>query len=246
MGSGGTEWETNDLFSPIRMNQKGRFVGTGTQTNSLISSPQIGQCVYATDTYGSFTQSNKTYFLDHLQTSWVNNTWGSTEWTDSGGSSPNLNVNASNDDRRYYRFVTVPSTYKFYIITHLEIQHSSGGPAANITFQLGADLVNSATPTTNSQLISISPWVSFAHPDATTTKLNVSSKTVKAGDILGLWVNGTFSGSNNWTFYAASGTSTIYYKSATCLTVSGTVSTDTWSTETNYIPSIKVYAKGFI
>src|SRR3990167_9514609 len=156
MGSGGTEWETSDNFEPSRLNQKTRFVGKAIQATNLITDPQVGQCVFPTSTDGTFT-SNKTHFRNSADTAWIDNEFSNTEYTNTVDTTTLKPVDETLDDVRSYSFLTLPSTYRFYLITHLEIEVASAFDSTG-QYVWGVDLVDSETPTsTHTPLVCVAP-----------------------------------------------------------------------------------------
>ena len=247
MGSGGTEFETADNFDPIRLNQKTRFVGKAIQATNLITDPQVGQCVFPTSTDGTFT-SNKTHFRNSADTAWIDNEFSVTDYSNTHDVTTLNSVDESLDDRRSYSFLTLPSTYRFYIITDLEIDVASATGASG-SYVFGADLVDSETPTsTHTPLICIAPSYSIgAGIPRTTIKRKVSSKPLPAGAVLGLWINADFTGSSNFIqFGASTALSTVYNRVETINSSPPTAFNAVWNTSSAFKPGIKVYAKGYL
>src|SRR3990167_4002187 len=182
MGSGGTEYETGDVFEQTRLNQKTRFVGTGEQATNLITAPQIGQQVFSTENDGSF-HDNK--LATYLSTS----AWEYRKYVEhdeeSVGSLTGEDTNSA-ANTRYYRFTTLPTDYKFYIITAFEYGSMN---AAGASVYMGADIVDSATPAINGT--SLVAWSRLDNPasDTTNYKLtNVTSKLIRGGTLLAYWI----------------------------------------------------------
>lgn len=69
MGSGGTQWDTDDLADGARLNQKTIFVGTGAQINALATT-YAGQLAYCTSTGSGFTVE-RTYKRNSANSAWV-------------------------------------------------------------------------------------------------------------------------------------------------------------------------------
>lgn len=67
MGSGGTEWDTADVLTKARLNQKNIFVGTGTQINALTAF--AGQHAYCI-TSGSGFIADQLYVRNAANSSW--------------------------------------------------------------------------------------------------------------------------------------------------------------------------------
>ena len=252
MGSGGTEWESVDTFLETRLNQKTRFIGNSDQINTLITSPQIGQVSFPTST-GSGFSDNKTYVRNAANTTWNTNLVTSTAYSQSGGSDGlenSIGLDNTFANRRLYSFITIPTTYKFYLFTQMSTGSIYWTTASNtLTIMMGADLIDTIPPTTqNTSLVAISTLFTSTPANSlagfTTSKM-IASKPVIGGSKLGLWINvGTFSGSA-YSFSRHSSTSTIYYKSETITEAPPTVNTTAWSTATHYEPSISISGYGY-
>ena len=251
MGSGGTAWESVDTFLETRLNQKTRFVGNSDQINTFITSPQIGQVAFPTTTGSGFT-NNKTYVRNAANTTWNTNLFTSTAYSQEGGSSANTNIDLDNTfaNRRRYTFITIPTTYKFYLFTHMSVGATYWATAFNtLTMIMGADLIDTIPPTAqNTSLVAISTLFTSTPANSlaglATSKM-IASKPVIGGSKLGLWMNvGSFSGSV-YGFPKATSTSTIYYKSETITESPPTVNTTAWSTATFYEPGISITGYGY-
>ena len=68
MGSAGTEWDTADVLTKARLNQKNIFVGTGSQIN-VLTPTFTGMIVFCT-TSGSGFSANIYYKRNYTNTSW--------------------------------------------------------------------------------------------------------------------------------------------------------------------------------
>ena len=250
MGSGGTEWETSDNFEPSRLNQKTRFVGKAIQSTNLITDPQVGQCVFPTSTDGTFT-SNKTHFRNSANTAWVDNEFSNTEYTNIVEASV-VNLQPGIVNTRRYKFITLPTTYNFYLITHLEILvQTRNGTFGKVVW--GADLIDSDPPVSiHTPLISISPSISPGTDyGPTVSKFRVSSKPVKSGSVIGVWYNKDVAGgaAGDFRIGSATTTATEYNRNENVNTseIPGTAFSLAWSTQTGvYLNDIKVYAKGYL
>ena len=197
MGSGGTEWETNDIFDPTRLNQKTRFIGSSTQISTLILSPNVGQCVFSTSTSGSF-QTNKKYWRNSANDAWLDMEIEDTAY---GPSQSDASIPITVQDTRHYALLTLPSTYKFYIITSMTGVFATG-PSTSGLFHMGVDIFNADPPTFNhSPLCSISQTVSIsAGTNTDSYNRKCSSKVLPSGTVLGIWINMVKSGPNDITF----------------------------------------------
>jgi len=182
MGSGGTEWETNDNFDWIRLNKKTNFVGTGQQATNLITSPQIGQAVYSTESDATFIK-DKFAFYDSSET-WVCPHTAESSEQNSGDTSSA--VAASGTNARTYVFFTLPTTEKFYIITGYTSK--SRGTSGVIT--IGTDIVNANPPTLDSTpLVAVSrEYTTSGVSDEEFTIREIASKPIRGGTVLGTWI----------------------------------------------------------
>ena len=254
MGSGGTEWESVDTFLETRLNQKTRFVGNSDQINTLITSPQIGQVSFSTST-GSGFSDNKTYVRNAANTTWNTNLVTSTAYSQGGlsGATSTSDANMSWINRRRYSFITIPTTYKFYLFTEMGIGPIYWGPSAE-TLQIvfGADLVDAIPPTIqNTPLVAISTKFTSVSANSNAgngTSQQIASKPVIGGTKLGLWWNATMGGSAPGSSYSLPRSSTdytVYYKGETFTQSPETVNTTAWSTATYYEPSMSISGYGY-
>ena len=250
----GAYWATNDMWDPIKMNKKSRFVGTGAQATALITSPQRGQCVFVTATDATFTKADKHYFRNSANTSYVDNVWTNTEYTNTV---PAYTTNLStlpadgNNSIRHYTMLTLPTTYRFYKATHLEIIAYCDSTSGQ-EFWMGADLLDSETPTaTFTQLVVWSAYTNNNSPFNTinTIKVRAGSDILKAGDILGLWINTKGAASGPSRIYGTNATrynrtETFVEVSVTPFAINKTFDV-AWSTTASFLPGIKLYATGW-
>lgn len=68
MGSGGTSWDTADVLTKVRLQQKTTFVGTGAEINAIVTT-YAGQLAYCTLSGSGFT-IDVFYKRDAANTSW--------------------------------------------------------------------------------------------------------------------------------------------------------------------------------
>ena len=189
MGSGGTEWDSNDVFDQTRMNQKTRFVGNATQATNLITSTQAGQIVFPTDTDATFTKADKTFVRNSANSAWLSNVHTKATYTDGAGTGSNYTITTYGAGIRHYsRFLTLPSTYDFYIITSFTFRAASG--ATGGSFMIGCELVDADPPTkTSLPLVAWSTLLTLgAGAGETSYTRKASSKVLRAGDIIGIFV----------------------------------------------------------
>ena len=69
MGSGGTSWDTADVLTKARLQQKTNFVGTGTEI-AAITTTYAGMVVFCTSTGSGFT-INTTYVRNATDAAWI-------------------------------------------------------------------------------------------------------------------------------------------------------------------------------
>lgn len=208
MGSGGGIFDSNDIFDPIRMNQKTRFVGSGLQASTFITSPQVGQMCFSTANEGlTFPPAQNYSFLKEKITTRnsAGTTWKvphintSTEYTDLD----TYTSLAIDENVRYYRFVTLPTSEKFYIIhsiTDVKFGADVSDTPGTVTYQFGIDLVESTSPTINSSLlVGISPQSSVSVPawggGNVTVSQNIITDPIRGGSVIGVWGICSVSGS---------------------------------------------------
>ena len=163
LGSGGTEWETGDVLTETRLNQKTRFIGTGNQISNLITDPQVGQTVFSTESdslvfpqiENSIFPKNKLIIRNSANDEWQTRHLNETEGVLGTGS-----IGATNGvpGQRYYDFFTLPTTEKFYIIYAIDTSVGNNDAVTqNITYQFGIDIVDADPPTiNNTTLVGIS------------------------------------------------------------------------------------------
>ena len=216
MGSGGTEFDTADEFNHTRLNQKTKFVGTGEQATNLITSPQIGQQVLTTDSSGVFT-ANKISIRNTADSAWNNSLITETSAQTLGGLGTDfVDFDFNGDDTRWYDFVTLPTTYKYYILSTLSIVVGTNNSTMEV--QMGVDLVNANPPTNdNTTLVGLCRKYDVADlvGGAPTITLPIAGRIMRGGAVLGLWVNRKESGAGDALLYGDTPSGTIYSKAET-------------------------------
>ena len=250
MGSGGTSWESVDTFLETRLNQKTRFVGNSDQINTLITSPQIGQVSFSTST-GSGFSDNKTYVRNAANTTWNTNLVTSTAYSSDSlpGAISTSDANMSWINRRRYSFITIPTTYKFYLFTEMSIGNIYWSTSADVLrIIMGVDLVDAIPPTIqNTPLVAISNLFTSVAANSNAgngTTQKIASKAVIGGTKLGLWWNVSFAGTS-YSLNRSSTDYTVYYKSETFTQSPETVNNTAWSTATYYEPSMIISGYGY-
>lgn len=234
MGSGGTEFDSNDMFDPIRLNQKTRFIGTGEQASNLITSPQTGQMAFITEDYSGF-KHDKLHVRDSTNASWVYANVDEQSEENVGDQSTGANGSLT---KKYYNFTTLPTTYKFYIITGLE--YRAGSTPANV--MMGVDIVNANPPTNNhSVLVALARQHTGVVLNTLYRVNEVSSRLIRGGTILGYWCQGSaaaaIQGNNVLDGYYKDDTysTTPAYANITAFQTSGLIE----------FPSLKMYYRGY-
>jgi hypothetical protein len=241
MGSGGTEWETNDIFDPTRMNQKTLFVGSSTQISTFVTSPNVGQCVFSLNTSGSY-QANKKYYRNSANDAWLANEIDDTSYS-STQSDNSIGITVENV--RHYALLTLPSTYKFYIITSISGSFSTGAFTTALC-HMGIDLFNADPPTSSHYpLIGISQSISVSAGAAKSTyNRKCSSKIIPAGTVIGIWLNMVRTGPNSIHFYSEAIGTPRYTITEVFTETPGTAISSAITTTTG-TPFYILYATGF-
>ena len=182
------EFVTADTNFPDKLNRKSLVVGNSTQLTNL-KTTYPGQLVYSTSTGGVFT-SGQTYKRNSANTTWVLQAYHVSEELNS---TPVTDDNQSSIiNNRYYAYHTLPTDYKFYIITGIEWKNGSS-VAGNI--MTGVDAVDADTPTLNSTpLLALGQEATQTGTSAVQRVSIISSKLIKAGTIVGIWINGSGAG----------------------------------------------------
>jgi len=242
MGSGGTEWETGDTFDQTRLNKKTRFVGTDTQASNLILSPQVGQQVYC-------TESGSTFQIDKLSTynsssAWITpNVDVSSEQTLGYTDTAAGNFTPLTENYRTYRIETMPTDEKFYIITGIST-HTSGG-SFDTDGVMGVDLLDSLTPTTNSALlVALTRKFTVVNGQEDVSEFNtIMSKPIRGGSVIGIWINVTDPGANQFLPRQTTGSShTLYQKAETFTSTPKMANSTAWTTTSSSTEHLKIKA----
>lgn len=231
MGSGGTEWETGDNFEPIRLNKKTIFVGTGEQATNLITSPQIGQEVFCTENDATFTHDKISVYS--TSSAWVTPNLDEIAEAETGVQSTGASGSGT---RKYYQFFTIPTTYKFYVITGLE--YRAGATPGNVL--MGVDIVNANPPTlAHSMLVALARQHTGSALNTLYRVNEISSKIIRGGTILGYWCQGAAGGAMQGNNLAGG-----YYKNDS-YDATPEYANATAFTSGVEPPSMKVYYRGF-
>jgi len=256
MGSGGGVFDSNDIFDNIRMNQKSRFVGTGEQATTFITSPQVGQIVFTTESDGTFTV-DKTSIRNAANSAWINNVNSNGDYDNDleGGTTTAVSWKTSGGNEvinmRTYTMLTFPTTYDFYIITHMELWiRDVSDTSTGFQTQWGADRMNANPPTNDhTELVALAQCSDITSALITNTYTNFkrkcASKIIRNGDHIGFWANATITTGEAQAYGRYTGTR--YYRDETFTTTPPTAFGATFNTFASGegIPRIKIYCKGF-
>ena len=184
MGSGGTEWDAVDSYSAARLNQKTVFVGTGAQISGL-STTYAGQLAFCTSTGSGFT-ADVLYERNAANTTWYTITFRETAEANTTPITDNADFTVTAGSR-YYAFFTLPTTEHFYIITGIEWKN---GATVNGTITSGVDEIDADPPTlASTPLLANAQEVTQAGTSAIQRVSIISSKIIRAGKVLGVWVS---------------------------------------------------------
>jgi len=183
----GIEFADDNKGNIPKLNQKTSFVGTGQQITNLLTTPHAGQKAYSTETDANFVK-DKWFFRNAQNSDWIKPVINSNEIIlgqivgNSGGMPPG---------QRTYTYITLPTTYKFYICTRIDVVDSATTSSAMV----GMDLVESETPFTNSdsdstQLVVITPVITTGSGGGNILTIIPSSRMIPGGTLLGVWHSG--------------------------------------------------------
>ena len=237
MGSAGLEFDPADSYSASRLNQKSIFVGTGTQIDAL-STTYPGQLAFATSTTAGFT-IDVLYIRDAANAAWnpvifeETSEANSTPVTDGADFTAVAGV-------RYYAFFTMPTTENLYIITGIEWKNGAT-VSGNIT--AGIDAVDADPPTlASTPLLTLAQQVAQAGTSAVQRVSVVTSKSIRGGSILGVWVSCS---SATATLREQTGLGSQNQSKATAYSASpGTNDVTAW-TATTARKYLKIYYRGY-
>lgn len=186
MGSAGLEFDATDSPEKARLNQKTNFVGTGAQISTLTT--YAGMTAFCTSTGSGFT-ADFVYIRNSANSAWITQFYDTIQETSEDNSTP-ITDNADftvTAGTRYYAFLTIPSTYKFYEITGIEWKNGAT-VAGNVI--CGIDLVNANPPTIASTPLACL-GVQIAQSGTSVVQRNslITNGTFRAGSIIGVWVS---------------------------------------------------------
>ena len=197
----GLEWSSSDLFAPSRLNTKTRFVGTGLQASTFITSPVAGQMVISTATEGVTAPpaENYSFLKGKLTTRNAANSAWKIRHTTKSSTTTVVHANSTNvaEDRYgYYTYLTMPTSEDFYLFTEITTRFGSdvGSPAGTVTYQFGVDLMHSTNPTiagvtllgiTPQNTITVESWDSGGA--YVTVAEKILTDPIPGGSIVGIW-----------------------------------------------------------
>ena len=239
MGSAGLEFDALDQPEKARLNQKTVFVGTGAQIAAITT--YAGQLAFCTSTGSGFTIESL-YQRNSANSAWVefitpNSTesaeTNSTPITDGADFTITAGV-------RYYGFITIPTTYKFHIITGIEWKN---GATVSGNIQAGIDIVNADPPTlASTPLLALAQEVAQAGTSAVQRVSITASHPIRGGAIIGIWVSGS---SGTATLREQTGLGSQNQSKATAYDASPQASDNTaWTTATAR-KYLKIYYRGY-
>ena len=242
MGSAGLEWDATDMPEATRLNQKTRFVGTGSQINALTTT-YPGQEAFCTSTGSGFTVDTL-YIRNSANTTWNQHQQFATNLalTSEANTTPvtdnaDFTVTAGH---RYYAYFTLPSTEKFYQITGIEWKNGATVAGSVIS---GIDYVY-ADPPTNAEVIlgAIGQVTSASGASSVQRVSTVLGHFFPASTVLGVWVSCS---SSSHTLREQTGLSSQNQSKATSYTTNPGLSESTAWTATTARKYLKVYYKGY-
>ena len=229
------EWATADTFDATKLNQKTRFVGSGLQATTFLTSPQVGQMVFC-------TSSDATFKADRLSTYTSASAWSTpklVEQTEETAGTTPVAGNLNTVNYRNYMIFTLPTTYKLYAITGVDFRSGSVTPA---NIQIGVDIVDSTAPSLNSSML-CALFILYATSSATTNYnipvTGVVSNLIRGGTICGAWVSA--SASNAVTLV----TGATGYRKLIAYAPPNYADSNTWESNTAYTAALKIYYRGY-
>lgn len=127
-----SEYSTADIFEDNKLNQKTKWIGRGNQV-ALITSPQAGQKGFI-NRVDSSVRTEAGYVYDkHIFRKTANDAWYQNNMVETSGTlstgAVGSDTTGTGDVLNFGIELTLPTTEKFYIITHLEFK--SGQIGAN-------------------------------------------------------------------------------------------------------------------
>lgn len=242
MGSGGLEINVGDGLSSPRLNQKTVFVGTNAAITAL-SPTYPGQRVMPTDT--AALTINILYERNAANAAW--NTVSSVsslviqEGPEESTTPVTTDIDSTLDgNARLYAFFTMPSIYRFYVITKLEWYN--GASVAGSIFS-GVSSVDMIPPQSayNGVLVT-GQTVVQAGTDIKQSTSIVSSTFIPSGTICGAWIQA--SGGPGQVKAQSGQPLSNYRKSDVATAIFNPVEPGSWITWANRV-YIKVYYRGY-
>jgi len=233
----GLEWATNDLFDPTRLNKKTRFVGTGEQANTFITSPQVGQQVWPLEDYSTTFKHDKIHIRNVANDTWLNATVDE-QAEGSIGTSSGAQQRSLSGDRKYCRDTSyvLPTTEKFYIISAIEAKW--GQPGSEV-MMAGVDIGTFSTNTMRTLLVALTPAKAYS---TGVTKMKCMSRVLRGGTTLYPWASGT--GSSNINAEANAG-STYHESTGAHTETPDYAHTDLAMANTGNVGVLKIYYYGY-
>ena len=239
MGSAGLEFDATDNPEKARLNQKTNFIGTGAQISALTT--YIGMTAFCTSTGSGFTV-DMVYIRNSANSAWLPQFYDTIQEVAEENSTP---VTDGADFTavagvRYYAFLTIPSTYKFYNITGIEWKN---GATVSGNVICGIDLVDADPPTiASTPLACLGMQVAQAGTSAVQRNSLLTNTTFRAGSIVGVWVSCS---SGTATLREQTGLGSQNQSKATAYSATPGTSDATAWTATTARKYIKVYYRGY-
>lgn len=240
MGSAGLEWDSDDTPEKARLNQKTTFVGTGAQISGLATT-YAGQLAFCTSTGSGFT-ADHLYQRDSANSAWVDHALSGIQIQTEASSTPvtdgaDFTVTAG---RRYYAFITLPTSESLYTITGIEWKNGAT-VSGNIT--CGIDIVDADPPTlAGTPLLAVTSEVAASGTSSVQRNSVVSNCMIPSGTLVGVWVSCS---SGTHTLREQTGLGSQNQLKATAYSAApGTQDTTAWTTATAR-KYIKLYYKGY-
>ena len=188
MTDDGLEFAANENILASKSNRKMIFVGRGSQINSIVNT-YPGQYALCTATGSGFT-IDTIYERDAINTIWNSKR----SIASANGESSEFSTTPVTDTTqinivniRCYAHLTLPTTYKYFIITGITWKNEAS-PSGNII--CGVDILD-ANPPVSTKTIScaVGAAITQAGPNAEQRCSQITSNFIRGGTHVGGWVN---------------------------------------------------------
>ena len=242
MADDSLEYAADENFLHSKANRKTVVVGNGTQLTNLTNT-YPGQVAYCTATSGSFTV-DKYYTRNAADSAWIEiSTLGSESTEFFAGLLPyTVNVALASTNQRMWKYYTLPSTEKWYVITGIEFKN---GDDATNGWQTGVSLVDADPPvSTNTQLVALGQEVNDVAIDTVIRVSILWSKPIKAGTIVGAWICPNRSGKLH--FHPSQPSVNRLNTAWGPQTDVATQDTATWTISSTNVFDVNIYYRGYL